>query len=60
MSHQQNKEYPRSLQSKRHRISGASGMRVFRQKDGKHGGCVSLSPHRGKCRASDNRGYYCE
>src|SRR5574344_674923 len=44
MSPQQNKEYLRSLLRKRHRISGASGMRVFRQKDGKHGGCVSSSP----------------
>jgi hypothetical protein len=25
-------------------------MRVFRQKDGKHGGCASFSPRWGKCR----------
>jgi hypothetical protein len=48
MSRSDNRGYLRSLQSKRHRISGASGMRVFRQKDGKHGGCVSFSPRRGK------------
>jgi hypothetical protein len=52
MSPQQNKEYLRSLRSKRHRISDASVMRVFRQKDGKHGGCASFSPRRWKCRAA--------